>query len=144
MEIWLGTLPLEKLGARVPQQDLGSDQELALQCSTTARSFCAGTKDAILWISSYWLMFFHPLCSVEKPTYLKLPQTKGKTRNALFNISPDVKSNLNFPELYISWITGCTLLAPSVYMVESLHYQYFNTLLGKNFGRSGGQPPRAL
>lgn len=81
------------------------------------------------------------LCSVAKPTYLQPPQTKGKIRNVLFNISPHVKSNLNFPELYISWITGCTLLTPSVYMVESLHYQYFNTLLGKNFG---GQPPRAL
>lgn len=106
----LGTLPLEKLRARVPQQDLGSDQELATAVQYYCKEFLCGDQDAILLMSCCYPMFFYPYS--RKNNILRAFFKNGKIINVLFNISPLVKSNLNFQ--------SCTL-AESLAAYYSLH-----------------------
>lgn len=109
----LGTLPLEKLRAHVPQQDLGLDQELALQCSTTPRSFCVRIKMPSFLMSYYCIVFpFFFVQEKRQTTESLLQKRKNDKSFILFNISPLVKSNCNFQ--------SCTL-AESLAAYYSLH-----------------------
>lgn len=107
-----GNTPSGEIKSSCPTAGLGLGPRAGAAVQYYRKEFLRGDPDAIPLMNCYCPVFFHPLRSVENPTYLKPPLKEGKIINVLFNISPLVKSNLNFQ--------SCTL-AESLAAYYSLH-----------------------
>lgn len=107
-----GNTPSGEIKSSCPTAGAGLGPRAGTAVQYYCKEFLCGDQDAILLMSCYCPMFFHPVCAVEKTNILKASFKKGKIINVLFNISPLIKSNLNFQS---------STLAESLAAYYSLH-----------------------